>query len=281
MTVTRRVHGTGHTYRLTATGEKLTGVTTHLHNGVPKPALQKWAAQATIDYLVDHWDELAAMPISERIRVLQKARYEDRDSAARKGTKIHKLAQKLIAGERVAIPEGLEGYVSAYVSFLDEFDVVPELVEATIFHRKSKLVGTLDVIGSLIDPEDPEPDFTLRARQMWLYDIKSSRSGIFGETALQMAPYRWADCWIDDEGVEHDMPQVDRVGAVHVRANGTYELIELDVDEQRMRDYRYVQEVARIVEESRYWVGEAIEPPRESTFRLVAELLEPETAATL
>lgn len=273
MTVTRRNHGKGHSYTLAATGEKLTGVTTHLRNGVPKPQLQKWAVESTLNYLMDHWDELVAMPMSERISTLRKARYEDVSRAASKGTKIHRLAEKLIAGERVAIPEGLDGYIEAYVRFLDGFDVEAQLVEATVFHRRSKLVGCFDVLGTAVDPEDDEPDMTLRRRESWLYDIKSSRSGIFGETALQLAGYRWADCWIDEHGVEHDLPQIDRAGAVWLRPNGEFEFIELDVPEERLRDLQYVQQVARIVDEMWTWVGEPIEPPRVSSFRLVAEAM--------
>jgi hypothetical protein len=40
-----------------------------------------------------------------------------------------------------------------------------------------------------------------------MVDLKTNRSGIFGETALQLAGYRYADTYLDEDGNEQPMPK--------------------------------------------------------------------------
>jgi hypothetical protein len=63
--LTRRNHGRGHSYRID--GRKVPGVTTIL-NALPKQ-LTKWAAEKGADHAINHWDELAALPLAERREV--------------------------------------------------------------------------------------------------------------------------------------------------------------------------------------------------------------------
>src|SRR6516165_6140444 len=95
---TRRIdRGRGHSYLLD--GEPVDGVTTIIGDGIPKPALVNWAANTTAAYAVDHWEELAHLGVAQRLRTLEKSRYETLKAAAGRGTDIHKLAQRLAAGE--------------------------------------------------------------------------------------------------------------------------------------------------------------------------------------
>jgi hypothetical protein len=273
----RRVnHGRGHSYVDTETGLKVPGVTSITGAGIPKDALVNWAANTTAEAAVDRWDELGALAPSKRLKELQRARYLDKDAASNRGTQVHKLAQRLVAGERVAIPEGLEGYVTSYVRFLDEFDVQPVLVEAVIVNHENRYCGTLDLIADLLDPDtdfgdyvahpdDPDPYPYSRCR--WLLDIKTSRSGIFGETALQLAGYRFADAWVDEDGNEHEMPEVERTGAVHVRPDG-YDLVPVEAGEIQHRTLLYAQQIGEFVASSRDLVGDPIKPAHTSVYHL-------------
>lgn len=264
-------HGRYHSYVDTESGLKVPGVTTIIGDGLPKAALVNWAANTTAEYAVDHWDALGEMAHSVRLKTLQGARYAEKDAAANRGTQVHKLAEKLVNGERVTIPEGLEGHVQSYVAFLDEFDVRPVLVERVIHSAANAYCGTFDLIAELLDPDDPEPDPELRRRHTWLLDIKTNRSGIFGDVALQLAAYRYADCWIDeDEGEQYEMPAVDRTGAIHVRANG-YDLIPVEAGPAQHRQFLYVQQVAGFVNSSRDLVGEPVTSPASSVWRLERE----------
>jgi hypothetical protein len=195
-------------------------------------------------------------------------RYASRDAAAGRGRQVHKLAERLITGERVAIPDGLDGYVESYVRFLNEFDVRAVLVEAVIVSHTHRYCGTLDLIADLLDPDDPEPDPALRARVRWLLDLKTTRSGIFGETALQIAGYRHADAIVEDDGTETPMFDVDRAGAVWIRPNG-YDLVPVQAEQEQHRLFLYAQQIRQhFVEDGRDLVGEPIDPPHVSTWTL-------------
>jgi hypothetical protein len=260
--------GKNHWYIDTDTDQKIPGVTS-LMDGLPKPALINWAGNATAEYAVDHWDELAALTPSVRLKTLQGARYASRDAAANKGTQVHRLAEKLVQGDRVTVPDELAGYVQSYTRFLDEYDVRPVLVERTVYSAQHNYCGTFDLIADLLDPDDPDPD--VPGRKTWLLDIKTSRSGIFGETALQLAGYRYADVYIDGEDdTQYEMPDVDLCGGIHVRADG-YDLIPLQAGPLQHRQFLYVAQVAAFVASSRDLIGEPVASPSASTYRLVRE----------
>ncbi len=247
--IRRRNYGKGHGY-VDANGLKIPGVTSIISDGIPKPALLKWAGDVTAEYAVDCWDELADMAPSVRLKTLKGARYANTDTAANKGTVIHRLAAELVMGRQVQVPDLLAGYVESYVRFLDEHDVEPVLVEATVVSHKHGYAGTLDLIDG-----------------HRLLDLKSSRSGIFGETALQLAAYRYADAYVDERGDEHPMPHIDWTGAVHIRADG-YSLVPVEAGPEQFRAFLYVQQVARFVADSRSLVGGPVESPTSSTYRL-------------
>jgi hypothetical protein len=253
-----------------ANGERVPGVTTLAGNGLPKPALLNWAGDATAEYAVDRWDELSALPLSERLKKIKGGRYEKRDAAANKGTAIHKLAERLIAGEKVTVPDALTGYVRSCVQFLDDFDLRAVHVEAVVYSETRRHVGTLDLIADVLLPDAPEYDHIPRDDSGYsrgLLDWKTSRSGIFGDVALQLAPYRHSEFMVLPSGEVIDMPDVDFCAGIHLRADG-YTLVPLLCDENTYRDFLYVKEVARIVDSLRDLVGEPIVPPTASRYVL-------------
>lgn len=252
----RRINsGRGHRY-VDANGLTVPGVTTLL-KALPKDALINWAAEITAEAALNRWEELAAMPPAARLKALKRARYDELDKASGRGTKVHELAEKLMAGQRVAIPEGLDGYVESYVRFLDEWDVEPVLTEAVVFSHTYGWAGTLDAIAKVT------------GLGLALYDIKTARSGVFGETGLQLAGYRYSDCYME-KGEPQDIPEVDWTGVVHVRADG-YSLVPVEAGEDQLRALRYVQQVGQVVEDFRDLVGQPLEPPADSVFRLIRE----------
>lgn len=246
--IRRKNHGRGHSY-VDANGAKVPGVTTILSEGVPKPALINWAATTTAEYAIDHWDQLSELSPSARLKELTGARFADRDAAARRGTEVHALAEKLVNGDEVEVPEALAGHVEAYVDFLDRFQVEPVLVEFVVVSHSWGWAGTCDLIA----------DFPGLGKRL-LCDIKTSRSGVFGETAWQLSGYRYADSYMDEYGIEYPMLEVDGCAVIHVRADGA-DLYPMQTGEQQLREFRYIREVSRACARSRDYVGEAILPP--------------------
>jgi hypothetical protein len=268
--IIRRDNGRSHWYIDADTDQKVDGVTTIVGNGLPKPALLNWAGDATAEYAIDRWEELSALPTSERLKKMKGGRYEKRDAAANKGTQIHKLAERLIAGERVTVPDALTGYVESCVNFINDFDVRPVHVEAVVYSETRRHVGTLDLIADVLIPEIPDYDHIERDGEGYargLLDWKTSRSGIFGDVAMQLSPYRFSEFLILPDGEVIDMPPVDFCAGIHIRPDG-YTLVPLLCGEQQYRDFLYLNETARIVAGLRDLVGQPIEPPTASRYVL-------------
>lgn len=268
--IRRRQYGrSGHGY-LDANGLKVPGVTTIL-KALPKDALINWAANATADAAVDRWDELAAMKPAARLAALKKARYEDRDTAANRGTEVHNAAQRYLEGEEIELPDDIAGHVESYISFVEDWQPEPLLVEAVVMSHRYGYAGTCDLGVTFDDPtiiarlaeQMKMPALAQLDRPVrGIGDIKTSRSGIFPETAWQVCAYRYADVYVDADGAEQPMPEFDFAFALHIRADD-YGFRPLIADKEQLREFLYIREVQRAVEEtSKAYVGEELTPGR-------------------
>lgn len=282
MRIKRVDRGKNHWYiDLDDNGTRVPGVTTTTDKGLPKKALINWAGNTTADYTLNNWETLAAMPPADRLNAMRRGRYESNDEAKDRGTQIHQLADRVVGGASVTVPESLVGYVQSYVRFLDEFDVRPVHVERTVYSETHRHVGTLDLIADLLFPDMPEYDWIERMADGYvrgLIDLKTGRSGIYGETALQLAPYRFSEFMILDDGAVIEMPAVTWTGAVHVTPNG-YTLHHVKAEESEYRTFLYVQQVAQFMDTSRELVSDPIVPPTTSTWRLVMDEPDPDAWA--
>lgn len=271
-----RRHDTGRTHYYTDadTGDRIPGVTSILSDGLPKKALINWAGNATAEYALDHWDELAQLPPSARLKKIQGGRYESRDEAANRGTQVHKMGERLINGESVVVPDLLRPYVDSYVAFLDEFQLRARWVEGVVYSETHRYVGTFDILGDILLPDMPEYEHLPRDEDGFvcgcLIDAKTNRSGIFGETALQLAGYRFCEFMQSDPkdpDTAFPMPDVMWTGALWIRPNN-YSLIPVTADEAQHRAFLYVQQVGQWDKTARELVGEPIEPPTASRYTL-------------
>jgi hypothetical protein len=246
----RKNYGRGHAYYLD--GEKLPGVTTILGDGLAKPALINWAAKTVAGYAIDNWADLDGQKPSERLKVLEKAHYADRDAAGKRGTEVHHLAEKLAKGEEVAVPEELAGHVEAYVKFLDDFDPQVVLTETPVVSlTKWPYAGTFDLIA----------DFPALGQRL-LCDVKTARSGVFPDNALQLAAYRYATHRPGPGDELLPMPEVDGCAVIHVRSDG-YSLVPVQAGPAEHRFFLYCRELWRWQNEaSKTIVGEEIAAER-------------------
>lgn len=272
MKIERKNTAKGHYYVDLDTGERVPGVTTIIGDGMPKPNLLNWAGEATAEYAVDNWATLAELPMTERLKKIKGGRYEKRDAASNRGSAVHAMAERLIAGEKVTVPDELTGYVNSCVSFLDDFDVLAEFVEAVVYSETQRHVGTTDLIGWVRLPDMPEyqhiPRRDFDGRSLGLFDWKTSKSGIFGDVALQLVAYRHSE-WliVPDSGEVILMPEVDFTAGIHLRKDG-YSFVPLETGDDVYRDFLYVKEVARVVSGLRDLVGDQIVPPTASQYVL-------------
>jgi hypothetical protein len=250
MGVTKRIDTArgGHSYKLD--GQKVDGVTTIIGNGIPKPALINWASKMAATFAADNLETLNALDRESIIELVKGSPWRERDAAARRGTEVHTLAEHLISDLEVTVPDELLGHVDSYLKFLGDFDVQQILTEAVVGHRAHRWMGTLDLIAQL------------KGGDIWLLDIKTTRSGIFGETALQLAAYRHAEFYLDSDGNEQPMLPVDKVGAIWVRADG-YDVVPVDASDNTYRTFRYAQQIAQWqTVTSKTAIGDVIQPPK-------------------
>lgn len=229
----RRNHGRNHSYYLD--GEKLPGATTVLNKGYPKGALVNWAAKASAQEVLDRWDELLTLPPSERFELIRTAPNRDRDQAAHRGTEVHRYAQQLARGAEVQVPDELVGHVDAYLRFLEEWQPDELLVEAPVLNTRWRYCGTVDAVADLADG------------QRWLLDLKTTRSGVFRETALQLTAYRNADFYLDSNGEPKllPLPRVDGCAAVWLRADRSYEFTPVEAGPEEFSVFLAALEIAR------------------------------------
>lgn len=236
----------GHSYLLD--GAKVPGVTTILSKGLPKPALMPWAAKEAALCAVNERELWQAMPEQSAIDWIKGAHKRNRDEAARRGTEVHNLAEQLRDGAELEVPAELAGHVDSYLAFLEEWKPEPLHIEGVVGSRKHMYMGTFDSI-------ERWPDGSTA-----LMDIKTNRSGPFGEVALQLAAYRFAEFMLDDDGNEVEMPKVDWCGVIWVTETG-YEIYEFTANASTFRTFLYVQQCAKFMDEAKTYKSEALPVP--------------------
>jgi hypothetical protein len=187
-------------------GKRLTSVTTILSGGIPKPQLVNWAARVAAQYAVDN--------PGATFEEIKDAHTRDRDTAAVRGTAVHDIAEKLVHGEAVEVPEELEPYIDGYLAFLDAFQITPVLTEKTVVLVDLGVAGRFDLIATSPHLNNGEPV---------MIDLKTSR-GVYGETGLQCAAYSSADYYVTDKDPEHEhkLPGIAATYVAHVQPSGTY-----------------------------------------------------------
>jgi hypothetical protein len=255
----RRNHGRGHSYFIDDV--PIQGVTTILGKGLPKTALYNWAGRESAREAVDNWEELSGLPVMERYERIAGAANATRDAAGVKGTRVHTLAERLVHGEAVDLPDDIAGRVRACAAFLDAYRVEPILTEFPVFSRAHMFGGSPDLLAMMDNPAElPDLDPALPK----IIDWKTNRKGPYGDHSLQLAAYRWAQFYLAPDGhggwVETPMPEVSATLTVWLREDG-FDVYPMQSDESIFRDFLYVQQVARITIESRDWKGEALTPP--------------------
>ena len=258
--------GRGHSYFLD--GEWCPGVTTILSNGIPKGGLIGWASkipaevvangltvaksEATVktqivaDELIAElrqwqesrtgkdvvkWGDHTPLPRSAVADAIASLRFRDLDEASGKGTDVHNLAEKLAHGEEVEVPEHLAGHVRSYLRFLDEWQPYDALTERVIVNRRWRYMGKLDMIATFENLPEWIAERIGSTTGTGLLDIKTARSGIFSDVALQLEAYRRGETMLEGRE-EVPMPPIDFVAAIHVRADG-YDVIAFDIETER------------------------------------------------
>lgn len=219
-------------------GKRAVGVTTAL-NALPK-TLAPWAARTVATHVVENWDDVAQMLAAEgeqaTINFLKRLPDQTRDDAAERGTDVHDIVFDLAAGRAVDVPNNLAPYVRGALQYLDDFQPDIVLAETVVASYTHCYCGTLDSVQ----------DVPSLGRV--LVDWKTS-NGVYGNHALQLPGYRYAEVYLDADGVERPMVQVDAAYILHIKPDD-YELLPIQAGPEQFEDFVRILETYRRVVQS-------------------------------
>lgn len=194
-------------------------VTTILSNGIPAPALKAWGEKLVATYAVDNIDAWRKLGRDEAIDHIKRTPYRQLNQAGNRGTDIHTIAERILAG---IDPDSWEGQTygkfAHYISdFIADYDITVLGYERTVVNTEHGYAGSYDLMCRIGD-------------ETWLLDWKTSK-GVHGKFALQLAAYANATHQIVANTAE-PMPHIDRLGVVHLTDHG-YQLypVQADIDE--------------------------------------------------
>jgi hypothetical protein len=233
-----RFYPASHRYRLD--GKWVDGVTTLIKGGMPAPALMYWSARSVAEYVAanrEQVERLYQMGHAPMVAALKEVPWQARDEAAVKGTDVHMLAEQIVGGEEVDVPEHLVSHVEACIGFLDEWQIKPLLVEESVGSRQHGYAGTLDLVAES------------RYAELAIFDYKTSKSGIFPESAFQENAYAHAEFY-GTGGEEHPMPEIKAAFGVHIRADG-WDVYPLAFGRHVFDEFLTIAAVARIAKRAK------------------------------
>lgn len=177
-------------------------VTTIIGHGIPKKVLylegadrqpvdvlDKWGVREVAEFAVDHRAEWQPMERDAAVKLIKNAPNRTRNAAARRGSDVHDIVEKLAAGQIVpSFTDDLEPWITSARTFVADFRPRVVWSETTVFNRQFGYAGTLDLIA----------DFPGYGRM--IADYKTS-SAVYGSTGVQLAAYRHAEYGIRDDSL--------------------------------------------------------------------------------
>lgn len=213
-------------------------VTTAL-NALPKDALKYWAAKVTAETAVEKYDLLGSLIADDpttAVDWLKRAPFAKRDRAADIGTSVHEVVELDAAGETNAADEVIaslpaegKNKVRQARAFFRDVDLTIEHIEFVTYHHSLGYAGTGDFIATFNDWGWALPGIETTTPSM-IVDLKTGNA-VYGEAALQMSAYRYAENLVDlRTGEMRDMPSVDGAAVLHVTEDG-WSLIPVDTSD--------------------------------------------------
>lgn len=279
--VVRRAAGRNHYYVDLDVGPRarIPGVTT-IGKALANSKLDYYQASSTAAYAVNNWDELAAMPVADRLNTIMRGRNNHRDSAGNIGTQIHRFGEKLLVGEPVDIPPELIGYVDSYVRWMERSDVAVEHVEIACYSVTDDFAGTIDFIGDMEPPDTPEWADVPRDDEGRAYGIIDPKTGkgIYESAAFQIIAYAHSERLITvgatskDRAIREEIetPRFDFGAALHIHPDGSIATLHrVDISDDAFEWWRILRQAYTL----REIADEFLYPP--SDYPYVAPATEP------
>ena len=268
--MTSPVHATtqesGRFYTHPGSGEKYWSVST-ISKALAKPFLIPWAAKMAGECAVEEWDYLATLKPNDRLHRIKSASARSNNRASAKGNQVHAFIEDWIrrgqpedydigqcerdadllkwneAGEKPITKNELVPYFEGFKLWVAKFDAKFIHSETTVWNKKEKYAGTLDLIAEL-------PHFQLPGEKepgcFAILDAKSGK-GIYPEVGLQLSAYARAEFYLDEHGNEKPLPPVEAAFALHVQP-GVSHMIPVKIEDDVYNSFLYIREAFRFSE---------------------------------
>lgn len=203
------------------TNEKVPGVTSII-NMLPKPFLQGWAAKMTAEWTADNAGAFLDLLIrGERQAAVDMAKGASRrntSTAANTGTLVHDYFEMYARGNA---PKRVHPDVQPFVKHIADFHqrYQPEylFLEEAVWSDEHRYAGSFDWIAKIDD-------------EVVMGDVKTTRSGVHEEVALQLSAYANADHIILQDGGKAELPKIEAGAVAHFRPDG-WKLVPVRIDE--------------------------------------------------
>ena len=221
------------------------GVTSVL-NMLPKDFLKWWAAKLVAETAVEqagNWIGLAMNGDREgAIDYLKRAPTRNTGAAANRGTEAHDLFEHMSAGVTpTRVHPDMEPFKRWYGEFLDTMQ--PEFIhlEQTVWNDNPGYAGSFDWAARI-------------QGELVLGDNKTTRSGVFPETALQLNAYAFADHLMMGDGTRDPNHEYTGAAVLHIVPEG-WKLVPVLLDrdvimpvfEALLKVHTWDKELARTV----------------------------------
>ena len=195
-------------------GKPVPGVTSII-GVLDKPALPKWAAGEVAKFVAENpaaVEALRPLGVDAMVKALKETPWKKRDDAAERGTDFHDIAERLLRGEDVAVPDPLIGMAESALAFLEGWKVEPVLIEQAVASREHHYAGKLDLVADVTGPDS--------GRHRAILDWKSGKR-IYTSACWQLNAYAGAEFY-GLEGKETPMSDLGITAAygIHIRADG-------------------------------------------------------------
>ena len=194
-------------------------MTSILAAGLPKPALQYWAARSVAEFAFDHAEAWASLPREAAIDLLKRAPYRTTSGRAGAGSAVHRAIDAHIKQIPCEDLTGQErGLYDAALAFLRERQ--PEMLrsEVTVYSRRHLYAGTADLLARI----DGVPT---------MIDFKTGKA-VYADYGIQLASSAFADFAADgDLEVPLDELGPFRTGLiVRLGGDGRFEAVRFRLD---------------------------------------------------
>jgi hypothetical protein len=206
----------GHRYYVhPETNDAVPGVTSII-GMLPKGFLKFWAAKLVAETAVENFGTLASMIASGdqvgAIDYLKRAPMRNTGEAADTGSAVHDLVERIARGEDLGpVHPELQPFVDHFRTFVQDFSPEFLFLEETVWNETHGYAGSFDWIARIGDA-------------VVIGDNKTTRSGVYPETALQLTAYARAEYILHADGTKTDLPPIEAAAVLHLRPEG-YKLI--------------------------------------------------------